>query len=306
MSPSSKRTSTQCNSTNQDPSRVSVDPEHLDCLLGHAPGSEGERLLPVRSLWATPAPVSVLLRARYLRWSATDEEVNLALSGDELTRRGDLTATRAVTVCASSDVVWPWIAQLGQGQGGFYSYDFLENLVGCDIHSADRVVPEWQYVAVGDEVRLAPQLSLIVAFSSRDDHSLSAAGCRSGALSPSTTSPGRSRSEMARTTRRDASSERYAYTRHWARPLVEPSEAVSFVMSQKMFRGIKARVERTAAPHSGHCEAPPAPRARRRTRADRADLSPATSHDRVIVASDHNPDQVRPAALVWISSGRAG
>ena len=55
----------------------------------------------------------------------------------------DLTATRAVTIRAGADVVWPWIAQLGQGRGGFYSYDFLENLVGCDIHSAERVVAEW-------------------------------------------------------------------------------------------------------------------------------------------------------------------
>lgn len=58
--------------------------------------------------------------------------------------------------------LWPWIAQLGQGRGGFYSYDFLENLVGCDVHSATRVHPEWQQVAVGTEVRLAPQVPLVV------------------------------------------------------------------------------------------------------------------------------------------------
>ena len=69
----------------------------------------------------------------------------------------DLSATRGITIRASADEVWPWIAQLGQGRGGFYSYDFFENLVGCDIHSADRVVPEWQDVAVGDEVKLYPE-----------------------------------------------------------------------------------------------------------------------------------------------------
>ena len=52
--------------------------------------------------------------------------------------------------------VWPWIAQMGQGRGGLYSYDALENLVGCDMHSADRVVPEWQDVAVGSELQAAP------------------------------------------------------------------------------------------------------------------------------------------------------
>jgi hypothetical protein len=57
-----------------------------------------------------------------------------------------------------------WIAQLGQGRGGFYSYDLLENLVGCDIHSADRIVPEWQDVGAGAQVRFAPKVSLSVAF----------------------------------------------------------------------------------------------------------------------------------------------
>ena len=65
----------------------------------------------------------------------------MVLPGDELMAYADLTATRAVTVRASADAVWPWIVQLGQGRGGFYSYDFLENLVGCDIHGADRIVP---------------------------------------------------------------------------------------------------------------------------------------------------------------------
>jgi hypothetical protein len=48
--------------------------------------------------------------------------------------------------------------QLGQGRGGFYAYDCLENLVGGDIHSADQIVPEWQSIAVGDDVRLHPEV----------------------------------------------------------------------------------------------------------------------------------------------------
>ena len=94
----------------------------------------------------------LLARPRYLRWGATDQECDEALPGDDLILPADLAATRAVTVRASIVQVWPWIAQLGQGRGGFYSYDFLENLVGCDIQSADRVVPEWQDIEVGGEV----------------------------------------------------------------------------------------------------------------------------------------------------------
>src|SRR6266545_4849315 len=103
------------------------------------------------------------MRFRYLRWGATDQEVRDPLAGDDLIRNADMVATRAITIHAAADRVWPWIAQLGQGRGGFYSYDWLENLVGCDIHSADRIVREWQDVAVGDEVKLHPEVGLEVA-----------------------------------------------------------------------------------------------------------------------------------------------
>ena len=108
--------------------------------------------------WSAAAAYILLARPRQLRWGATDQESDEPLPGDDLIADPDLTATRAITIRASADQVWPWIAQLGQGRGGFYSYDFLENLVGCNIHSADRIVPEWQDVEVGDEVKLAPQV----------------------------------------------------------------------------------------------------------------------------------------------------
>jgi hypothetical protein len=98
----------------------------------------------------------LLARRRQLGWGATARETEGAVPGDDLIGNPDLTATRAITVRATPDGVWPWIAQLGQGRGGFYSYDSVENLLGCDIHSADRIVPEWQGVAVGDEVKLYP------------------------------------------------------------------------------------------------------------------------------------------------------
>jgi hypothetical protein len=92
----------------------------------------------------------------------------VVLPGDALISGEDLTATRALTIQAKAEAVWPWIAQLGQGRGGFYSYDCLENLIGCDIHSADRIVPEWQGIEAGDEVRLARAFGLVVASVERD------------------------------------------------------------------------------------------------------------------------------------------
>jgi hypothetical protein len=102
-------------------------------------------------------------RAQCLRWGATDEEVGVGLPGDGLVANADLTATRAISIDAAVGDVWPWIAQIGQGRGGFYSYDVLENLIGCDIHSANRIVAAWQSVDVGDHVNLHPEVGLRVA-----------------------------------------------------------------------------------------------------------------------------------------------
>ena len=82
-------------------------------------------------------------------WGATPEECTRPLPGDP-GRRALVTATRAVTVRAPAEEVWSWLVQIGQDRGGFYSYDWLENLAGCDIHSADRIRPEWQLREAGD------------------------------------------------------------------------------------------------------------------------------------------------------------
>ena len=150
----------------------------------------------------------------------------------------------AISFRAPADQVWPWIAQLGQGRGGFYSYDFLENLVGADIHSADRIVPEWHGLGVGDEVRLAPEVALSVALLERGRSLVLRGVVPLGNTAPPydftwaftlRDAPGETTRLLVR--------ERYAYTRRWARLLVEPTEVVSFLMSQKMLRGIKDRAE---------------------------------------------------------------
>ncbi len=101
--------------------------------------------------------LSPLLRGSYNRWGATDEEIARALPGDDLVAAPKLGYTRAITIRAPAAAVWPWLAQIGQGRGGFYSYDGLENLAGCDIHSADRLLPEHQAIKAGDVIRLGPK-----------------------------------------------------------------------------------------------------------------------------------------------------
>lgn len=96
-----------------------------------------------------------LLRPRHLRWGATGEEVARALPGDDLVPEPRVNATHAVTILAPVEQVWPWIAQIGQGRGGFYSYEWIENLLGTDIHNAGRILPEYQNPKVGDKLPLA-------------------------------------------------------------------------------------------------------------------------------------------------------
>jgi hypothetical protein len=191
------------------------------------------------------AVVVAPLRAWFLRWGASDEELNMALPGDELVARPDLTATRAITIHADTEAVWPWIAQLGQGRGGFYSYDVLENLLGCDIHSANQIVPEWQSVTVGADVNLHPDVALTAALV-QPGRALVLRGAVPVGRMPVPYdftwafvlcgTPGGPTRLVVR--------ERYGYARWWTPLLVEPVALISFVMSRRMMRGIKHRAQR--------------------------------------------------------------
>ncbi len=178
-----------------------------------------------------------------LRWGANSQEATARLPGDDLVAAPDLVATRAITIRARPVEVWPWIVQLGQKSGGFYSYDMLENLVGCDIHSADQIVPAWQHVTVGDAVHLAPEVALRVA-----EVQPSRAFVLSGEVPMGEAAPPYDFSwsfvlDGQESTTRLIVRERYAYTRAWAPLLVEPVAIISFLMSQKMLRSIRDRAE---------------------------------------------------------------
>jgi len=91
------------------------------------------------------------LRRTILTWGATATEAAARLPGDELLKDADGVATRAITIDAPRSAVWPWIAQMGPApRGGAYTYDWIENLLGLDMHSADHVLPDYQHPQVGD------------------------------------------------------------------------------------------------------------------------------------------------------------
>ena len=95
------------------------------------------------------------LRRPILTWGATDEEAAATLPGDELLEDADGVATRAIDVDAPPSAVWPWLAQMGPApRGGAYTYDWIENLLGLDMHSVERLLPEFQHPRVGDTIGL--------------------------------------------------------------------------------------------------------------------------------------------------------
>jgi len=99
----------------------------------------------------------LVVRPWYQRWGATDEEIARPLPGDEIIPTAVGQETRAITIQASVDHVWPWLAQLGQDRGGFYSYDLLENLVGCRMPTTDVLRPGRQQWQLGDKLWMYPR-----------------------------------------------------------------------------------------------------------------------------------------------------
>ena len=109
--------------------------------------------------WFVASP---LVRPWHLRWGATADEVHGGMPGDEVVPRAQFAATRAVTVGAPPDRVWPWIAQLGYGRAGFYTYDLIDN--GSQ-PSAERILEEYQNPAVGDLMPMFRELhGLAIAY----------------------------------------------------------------------------------------------------------------------------------------------
>jgi hypothetical protein len=92
----------------------------------------------------------------HLHWGATAGEATQHLPGDELVEDPDIVATRAIAIDAPPSAVWPWLVQMGPGRGGAYTYDWIENLLGLGMRSADWIHPEWQHLEIGDAPSVKP------------------------------------------------------------------------------------------------------------------------------------------------------
>jgi hypothetical protein len=199
--------------------------------------------------WALAGTAGVAAYARWARpwmrrWGATGSDAD------------DGRPLHAVSIDAPVGDVWPWLAQIGQDRGGFYSYDWLENLAGCELHNAEAVHPEWQDRAPGDTVLLHPIVGMpITRF--EPGRAISLEGWGEFVLEPE--AGGRCRLIVRGEPARGIKALVYAL-------LVEFPH---FVMERKMLFGIKSRAERSRVTSS----APAATRSRDSAQA----AAPATS-----------------------------
>jgi len=103
-----------------------------------------------------PLAYRLFFRRRCLNWGARADEVSSKLPGDELLPDAGTVSTRVITIDAPPAAIWPWLVQMGSGRGGVYTYDWIENLFGLDMHSTRQILPQFQDVKVGDEFPLGP------------------------------------------------------------------------------------------------------------------------------------------------------
>jgi hypothetical protein len=97
--------------------------------------------------------VVIISRPWHSRWGSSNAELRAAMPGDDIVPNPHYTVQHAISIRAEPSDVWPWLVQLGQDRGGFYSYAWLERAVGDRITNADRIHPEWQTLEEGDLVR---------------------------------------------------------------------------------------------------------------------------------------------------------
>jgi hypothetical protein len=206
-----------------------------EILLGGVAGS----LVVLTAVLAAVAAYLTLIRPWQVRWGATDDEARRPMPGDDMLGPGAGSTTRAVTISAPADRVWPWLAQLGYGKAGWYSYDWLDN---DGRHSAGQIEPQWQQLHPGAQILMMPGSGLDVV--SVDDGHCFTACAPDGTMSWCLAVEPLGRHSCRLISRWRASSHITPASALW----IALSDPGTFIMERKMLLGIKARAEQTAQP----------------------------------------------------------
>jgi hypothetical protein len=178
-----------------------------------------------------------------LTWGAMACEADATLPGDDLLDRPDVVTTRAIGIEAPASAVWPWLVQMGPGRAGAYTYDWIENLLGLNMHSADEIIPAFQHIAVDDAWRLGSRGPVLRVARLEPERALVLRSDDGNWVWAFVLHPG---GEMTRLISRNRIATPGAGwpARALARYLMEPG---SLVMERKMLLGIRARAEHMAA-----------------------------------------------------------
>ena len=196
--------------------------------------------------------VSAVIVARpwVMRLGTTHEDRSTELFGDSLYRGARYFVDHAIRIDAPADSVWPWLAQIGQDRGGFYSYEWLERAFGVRIRNADSIVPVWQERRVGDLVR-ATQPTYLGGVFGRE------LGWRVAAIDPGRAIVLDKWGAFIVRPINDSTSQLYIRQRNPGTPsfvgnLFAPIgllvlEPAHFIMQHGMLRGVKRRAERSGA-----------------------------------------------------------
>ncbi|MEO9329514.1 SRPBCC family protein [Gordonia aurantiaca] len=178
------------------------------------------------------------VRPWVMTWGATVDEVTATLPGDEHLPDADGIATRAITIGAPPEAIYPWIVQIGPSpRGGAYTYDWVEDLLGLDMHSTDRILEDFRQPEVGDTIGDAPDApKIVVAEPNRAFATLSGDG---DWLWSFTLVPHGADTRLI-------SRNRFRLRSLGKRLGMIPMEPGSLVMERKMLRGIKERAEHLA------------------------------------------------------------
>lgn len=130
----------------------------IDQTKRRQPGRFWRILAVAAAVWVGVTIVYLLFLWPWMRtWGATKAEVNATLPGDDIVPAANLRTTKGITIQAPPAAIYPWLLQIGVDRGGMYSYDWLENLFGLNVHTADHILPEYQNAQVGDFWRFTPK-----------------------------------------------------------------------------------------------------------------------------------------------------